>query len=228
MKLPAFIPLLLLAACSPVQSGREGNALYGMAQFAAADSVYAGGMAHLAADSRYLALFLNNRALAHLALQDPQQAVELADSAFQMGQEPKSAARALYHGGIAAFLAQDREGALNRLRDALLLDPTLEPARFNWEVIARSQNLPPPPSENPGSSPDGDGDQQESDADAQPEEGQGEGTPQPGNAQPSQSSQGIPLEQAERLLEALSQQERSVLERALQQPAQPNRSRRDW
>lgn len=223
-----LLPLLVLTACSPVQTGREGNALYGMAQFAAADSVYTGGMVNLAEDSRYLALFLNNRALAQLALEDPQQAVHLADSAFQSSQDPEAAARALYHGGIAAFLAQDREGALSRLRDALLLDPTLEAARFNWELIARNQDGPPPPGEGSGTSPEQEGDEQESEQEGQPESGEGSGTPQPGDAQPSQTPLGMPLEQAERLLEALSQQERSVLERALQQPAQPNRSRRDW
>lgn len=228
MKFTPLLSLLFLTACTTVQEGREGNVLYGMGEFASADSVFAGGMTDLGEDSRYLALFLNNRALAQLALEDSQRALHLADSAFQVVQDPQTAARIRYHGGMAAYLAQDREGALERLRDALLLDPTLEPARINWEIIARSQDAPPPPGEGSGSNPQEEGDEQESDQDAQPESGQGDGTPRPGAEQPAQTPQGIPLEQAERLLEALAEQERSVLERALQQPAQPTRNRRDW
>lgn len=67
---------------------------------------------------------------------------------------PQAAARALNHLGILALAESRPREALSNFREALLYDPAYEPARYNYELLARrlrkdqpppNPNQPPPP-----------------------------------------------------------------------------------
>jgi tetratricopeptide (TPR) repeat protein len=118
--------------------GRSGNALYEQGQYAAAESAYRDGLAALddTTGAVYAALQNNLGAALHRQKQYAE-----ARSAFRRATRAAPArearVRALFNAGTAAAgLGQLRE-ALEDYKEALLLDPTHQQARYNYEYLKR-------------------------------------------------------------------------------------------
>ncbi len=172
--------------------------------------------------------------------------------------EDMDLARTTYNAGNAAFAAQDLEGALAHYRRSLLRNPDNEDARFNYEFVKRQieeQEQQEQQQQNQDQQESGDenseNDQNESRQDENGEEApqneqneqneqqeqSGENEPQPGESpqeqaqepqDPSSGEQPLSQAQAERILQALEQEESNLLRELQRTAGQPHRVEKDW
>lgn len=122
------------------EKGREGNALFEEEQYAAAAAAYEEGLELLSDTSGPVYSGLqNNRAL---ALQRQSRFAE-AQAAFENARRTASTdaerVRVLFNAANLAAKMDNREEALRRFKQVLLLDPEHEAARFNYEFLKRQQ-----------------------------------------------------------------------------------------
>jgi Ca-activated chloride channel homolog len=119
--------------------------------------------------------------------------------------DPDLRYRALYNLGLAALLAAEADTAkrqetlgeaAERLREALLLQPSSARAKWNLELATRQQ--PPPPS---GGGGGGGG---------KPPSGGGPAPPQPEPSRPQPPDQGLSRSQAEQILNSMERRERQT------------------
>ena len=137
--------------------------------------------------------------------------------------------RSLYNAGNNAFATQALDAALEHYRSALLADPQNEDARFNYEYVKRLQQ--------------GQNNEQEQDNEQQQEQGdqsneqQQEQEDQSSEQQQEQEEQGeeqqpqeAPMSraEAERILQALENEERQLLREVQKAEGRPRRVTRDW
>lgn len=138
-----------------------------------------------------------------------QQEYERASEAYRKSlQEARGplARDAAYNFGNARFQAGDYAGAVEGYRGALEIDPSDRDAKRNLEIaLAR---LKPPPPQSGGGKSDPKKDSQES----KQEQARSGSEPQPDDTRKQPGSPSLDREEAERLLEALAQQEREALE----------------
>lgn len=122
------------------------------------------------------------------------------------------------------------EAAVNAYKETLRVQPNDTDAKWNLELALRDQDeLPPMPEEGSG-----EGDPQEGEAGA-PTSGMPNGQPQPGN-QDSRSSNGrnspdhgpLSRDEAERILNAIEQDERALTRNKLRKGQREKRVERDW
>ncbi len=142
--------------------------------------------------------------------------------------DPELRYRALYNLGTGALLAADQDTtkrdellgqAADRLREALLLQPSSARAKWNLELTLRRQ--PPPPSGGGGGGGAGGG--------GPPPPGGGGGAPSPEPSRPEPREQGLSRSQAEQILSSMERRERET--RAEQQARLRGRSGggvKDW
>jgi tetratricopeptide (TPR) repeat protein len=141
--------------------------------------------------------------------------------------DPELRYRALYNLGTGALLAADQDTtkraellgqAAERLREALLLQPSSARAKWNLELTLRRQ--PPPPSGGGGGAGGGGGG-------TPPPSGGGAQSPEPSRPEPR--DQGLSRSQAEQILSSMERRERQT--RAEQQARLRGRSGggiKDW
>lgn len=151
-----LLPVLMSALWTSggASDGRRGNTLYERGAFAKAEAAFQAGIAQTDPrdSTRYAALHHNWAAALY-----QQEAYTQADSIFAVAQEyARSTAervRIRYNRGTNAARTGDTEAALAHYRATLLLDPTHDDARHNYEVLARKQPAPlqqaAPPDVNP-------------------------------------------------------------------------------
>jgi len=132
------------------EAGRRGNAFYEQGQYTSAATAYREGLSGMETDRGATVAGLHNNRGATL---HRQQAHEKARAAFGRAQEAASAdearARAHYNAGTAAAAMGDIDAALRHYRRTLLLAPTHEAARHNYEVLKRRQARTGAPSSSP-------------------------------------------------------------------------------
>lgn len=133
------------------KQGRAGNALYEQKRYVEAESVYREGLAahEDTTGAVYAALQNNLGAALHR-----QERFGEARSAFQRAVRAAPASdarvRALFNAATAAAGAGSLTSALEDYKEALLLDPTHDAARYNYEYLKRqlakrrSGGRPPP------------------------------------------------------------------------------------
>jgi Tfp pilus assembly protein PilF len=120
------------------ERGRAGNTLYEQGQYAAAETEYRDGLSvhEDTTDAVYAALQNNLGATLHR-----QQRFSEARSAFQRAVRTAPTeddrVRALFNAGTAAAGMGKLETALAEYRQVLLMDPTHEEARYNYEYLKR-------------------------------------------------------------------------------------------
>lgn len=118
--------------------GRTGNALYEQGQYAAAAAAYRDGLAATNDTTGAIYATLQNNLGAALHRQKQYAA---ARSAFQRAVRAASTdearVRAFFNAGTAAAGTGRLQSALEDYRQALLLDPTHQQARYNYEYIKR-------------------------------------------------------------------------------------------
>lgn len=240
------------------RDGRRGNDLYGEEAYADAAAAYAGGLAILPDDAapRLRYGLRNNLGAALLKSGNVEAARKTFGQAItEAGEsgEDMDLARTAYNAGNAAFAAQDLEGALAHYRRSLLRNPDNEDARFNYEFVKRQieeQEQQEQQQQNQQESGDenGENDQNESRQDENGEEApqneqneqqeqSGQNEPEPGESpqeqaqepqDPSSGEQPLSQAQAERILQALEQEESNLLRELQRAAAQPHRVEKDW
>lgn len=165
-------------------------------------------------------------------------------------------ARSAYNAGNAAFAAQDLEGALAYYRHSLLRNPDNEDARFNYEFVKRRIEEQEQQEQQNSQQQDQEQDQQDSgnennndqnesqqDENESPQqqneqnEQQGENeqqqneSPQEQEQQPQNRQTGeqqLSQAQAERILQALEQEEGNLLREIQRTESRPHRVEKDW
>lgn len=134
------------------EAGRRGNAFYEQGAYMNAAEAYRSGLAELEATGGVTAAALHNNLGATLHQQEKYEEARAAfGRAAEAADTDETRARAHYNAGTAAAVMGDIEAGLRHYRRTLLLDPTHEAARHNYEVLkrrqARSGAQPPSPPE---------------------------------------------------------------------------------
>ncbi len=152
-------------------------------------------------------------------------AAEVAEAA----QRAEDASWARYNAGNSSFGAQANDTALEFYRQALLSNPQNEDARFNYEYVKRLQ----PPEQEQEQEPQ-DQEQQQDQGEQEQEQQQDQGQEQEQEQQEEEQQQDQPQDapmsraEAERILQALENEEKELM-REMQEPkGRPRRVTKDW
>lgn len=120
------------------EKGRDGNALFERGRYVAAADTYRAGLDAMADTTGAVYVGLqNNLGLALLRQDRPGAARAAFRKARRVATTEAERVRVLFNAATAAAEMRDREVALRQYRRVLLLDPTHEAARFNYEYLKR-------------------------------------------------------------------------------------------
>lgn len=238
------------------KDGRRGNELYEQGSYGPAVEAYRRGLAALDEDASIELRYglQNNLGAALLKSEDAEAAGEVFLRALAAAPTTADFARTAYNAGNAAYAAEELETSLAYYRQSLLREPDNEDAKFNYEFVKRQlqqeqqqqqqdqqQNGDDSQQENQDqnqSQGDQEQDQQPSDReneqqqDSENEQQQGD---QPSEEQPQQSQpqsreagEKMSDEQAQRILQALQNEEEQLLREVQRKDARPRRVEKDW
>ena len=116
--------------------GRTGNTLFEQGQYAAAESAYRDGLAaHDDTTGTVYASLQNNLGAALHRQKEFAEARTAFQRAIRAASTEKVRRRALFNSGTAAAGLGQLRDALSDYKDVLLLDPTHQQARYNYEVL---------------------------------------------------------------------------------------------
>lgn len=247
--LRSLVILALLFGPGPgaKKDGRRGNALMRQDQFAEAADAYRSGLARFesAEPDGVRSGLLRNLAAALFRQDDFEGAQNAADAAYQLAPDAPAASLAAYNGGNAAFKAEELQPALDRFRQALLQDPSNANARFNYEFVKRRLQEQQDQQQNQDQQSDeqqdqenqdqqGDQndeqqnqDQENQDPQNQDQQEQDQQQSQEQDQQPQQQDQ-LSQEEAQRILEALENDEEQLLRQVQKMKTRPRRVEKDW
>ena len=240
------------------KDGRRGNVLYENGQYEnAADAYYAGleGYAENATGATFYGLqnnlgaALNKQGQFHMARGAFAKAMETAPSQMDF-------ARSAYNAGNNEFQAQQLEAALENYKKALLADPTNADAKFNYEFAKRQLEQQQQQQQQQGDNEqdqqdqdqqeqDQNGDQQQQDQEQQDQQEGEQEQQQNGDQQQEQDqqqqeqeqeqqqpqpdeSEQLSRQQAERILQALENEEEELLREVQKVRGHPRRVEKDW
>jgi len=230
------------------KKGRKGNALYAQEQYAEAADEFRLGVSALtdAAPGEVHSRLLNNLGAALYRSGDLEQAGMAFNSAAQMALSPDDLVRASYNAGNAAANNKELEQALVQYRRALLTDPANADAKFNYEFVKRQleeqeQQEQQQDQQNQDQNEENqdqekqDQEQQENDQENQDQQEQDQEQQQnqeQNEEQQQQQEQPDPtklsMEEAERILEALENEEEQLLRQVQKMKTRPRRVEKDW
>jgi tetratricopeptide (TPR) repeat protein len=118
--------------------GRRGNRLYQQEQWSAAEQAYRTALGAVNDSSGAVYAALQHNLGATLYQQDEFRDAQTAFTrAYEAASTDEERTRALYNAGNAAIGAGQLELAMDFFRRTLLIDPTFEEARYNYEVLHR-------------------------------------------------------------------------------------------
>lgn len=144
-RLALLLLLFGLLGDTGAEKGREGNALFEQEQYADAAAAYRAGLAALDDSTGALYTGLQNNLGLALHRRGQYEAARTAlDRARRTASTDAERVRALFNTATVAATMGDRRKALRHYRRVLLLDPTHEAARFNYEYLKRRKGAPPP------------------------------------------------------------------------------------
>jgi tetratricopeptide (TPR) repeat protein len=239
------------------KDGRRGNVLYENGQFEnAADAYYAGLEAYAENETGATFYGLQNNLGAALNKQG-QFDIARGAFAKAMENAPSQAnfARSAYNAGNNEFQAQQLEAALENYKKALLADPTNADAKFNYEFAKRQLEQQQQQEQQQGDSEQDqqeqdqqeqnqDGDQQQQDQEQQEQQEGEQEQEQNGDQQQDQQeqqeqdqqqqqpqpddSEQLSRQQAERILQALENEEEELLREVQKVKGRPRRVEKDW
>ena len=206
-------------AASPRRLNEEGNRAYRNADFDAALRAYTEAQVG-APGSPAIQYNIGN---VFYRQDDYERAAEAYRKALE-GARGGLARDAAYNLGNSRFLAGDFGGAVEAYRGALEIDPRDRDAKRNLE-IALARLKPPPP-------PKGGGSQDKKDDQKKDQQREPSPSPQPRAGQRSEQPQPregeLGREEAERLLDALAQEERQNLDKEKHPARAPAAGGKDW
>lgn len=233
----------------PKKKGREGNVLYTAGELTAAVDAYRAGIAVVQADGpgAVHAGLLNNLGAALYRQGDFSGAATSFTSSTHMSLDESSRVRAFYNAGNAMTKAQELESALEMYRQALLQDPSSEDAKFNYEFVKRQLQEQQQQQQNQDQNQDdqeqqeneGEGDENQEQTDEQNQDQQQQQDPENADQQnqdqqqdQQQQQQQDPTEmspeEAQRILEALENEEEQLLRQVQKMSTRPRRVEKDW
>ncbi len=240
--------LLLLPQAAPVtgdgtKQGRQGNALYNQEQYQGASDAFATGLASyqdVSIDGAYYGLQNNLGAALH-----KQEDFERAQAAFAKALETASTeadfARASYNAGNNAFSSEQAEAALDHYKKALLANPSNLDAKFNYEFVKRKLEEEQQQQQQQGGDDQEQNDEQNQDQQDQQNDQQNQDQNQQNQDQNQQNDQQqdqqqqqpqpdqqLSRQQAERILQALENEEEQLLREVQKMKGRPRRVEKDW
>lgn len=246
-----IIALMLFGPGDGKKSGRAGNAHYEAERYEQAESAYREGIvaARDAGVDPVHAGLLNNLGATLYRRGDFENAAASFAGGVRMSPDVGGLVRGSYNAGNAAFRMEDLESALEFFRTTLLNDPTDQDAKYNYEFVKRrleeqqeqeqnqqqeqqdsedEQQQGPNQTQNPDQEQEerqneqqqqGDEQQQGQDQEQQQDEQQQQ-TP----TNPEQLSEA----EAQRILQALENEEQQLLRQVQKMNARPRRVEKDW
>jgi len=240
---------VLLGPGDGKKKGRKGNAQYVQEQYSEAVASYQDGVRSVqenGAGAVHSGL-LNNLGAALFRSGDAEQAGIAFSSAAAMAMSPEDLVRASYNAGNAAFSAQQLEASLENYRRALLNDPSNADAKFNYEFVKRQldeqqeqeQDSDQNEEEN-DQEQDGEQDQENSDENQDGEDQQEQQDNPDDQTQQEQDQQQeqeqreredptkLSQEEAQRILQALENEEEQLLRQVQKMKTRPRRVEKDW
>ncbi len=233
------------------KKGRQGNVLYGQEQYEDAINAYREGIDAVQDDGpgAVHSGLINNLGAALYRTGDMEQAGIAFSSAGSMALAPEDLVRASYNAGNAAFQAEQLEQALEHYRRALLNDPSNADAKFNYEFAKRrlkeqqqqDQEQQDQQDENQENQENQDQQDQdgEQDQENQQDQEQQQNSEDPGQQQDQQQNQQqkqeqredptqLSEEEAQRILQALENEEEQLLRQVQKMKTRPRRVEKDW
>lgn len=228
------------------KKGRKGNALYAQEQYAEAADQYRLGVSAVseAGPGPVYSGLLNNLGASLYRTGDTEQAGIAFSGAAQMANTPADLVRASYNAGNAAATGKQLEQALAHYRRALLSDPSNADAKFNYEFVKRQldeqqqqdqQQDKQNQDENKENEEQQDGDQkQENDQENQDEQQDQKDSEEQNQEQQEQQQQDqqdptkMSQQEAERILDALQNEEEQLLRQVQKLKSRPRRVEKDW
>ena len=244
--------LLMLGPGDGKKKGRQGNAQYAQEQYADAAATYRDGIKSVQEDGpgAVHSGLLNNLGAALYRGGDAEQAGIAFSSAARMATSPDDLVRASYNAGNAAFDTEQLDQSLEHYRRALLSDPSNSDAKFNYEFVKRKleeqqeqqqdqqQENEDNEEQNQDEQQNQDGEQddqqqdeqqqdqqqQNSDDESQQDQQEQREQDQQEKEDPTQLSE----EEAQRILQALENEEEQLLRQVQKMKTRPRRVEKDW
>ena len=231
------------------RDGRRGNRFYLEEAYEDAAEAYSSGLAVLSetADVRLRYGLNNNLGAALLKSGDVQAASQAFGRALAIAEADADLARTAYNAGNAAFAGDDLRAAVEHYRTSLLRDPDNEDAKFNYELARRKlDEQENQEQQQQGGSQEPQEDEQQQDQQSQGEQGEEGRQDQPQNGDQQQQQDGEPQDQqnseqpqpsdgnelsdaqAERILQALQNDEEQLLRQVQRPTGRPRRVEKDW
>lgn len=237
------------------RDGRRGNELYADEAFDEAAEAFASGLAVLRddAEGRLRYGLHNNLGAALLKSGDGEGAREAFDRALRAAASDADLARTFYNAGNAAMAARDLEAALDHYRHSLLRNPDSEDAKFNYEFARRQLEQQQQEQQEQGDSDESDEEQQQEEPqdsgeqgeegdqepqDQNPQDGSSEQEPRSGEQQGQEepqrqtgaepSTEQVSEAEAERILQALRNEEQQLLRQVQRPTGRPRPVEKDW
>lgn len=247
-----IIALVLFGPGDGKKSGRAGNAHYNAERYEDAESAFREGIVAVrdAGVDPVHAGLLNNLGATLYRRGDFENAAASFAGSVRMSPGDEGLVRGSYNAGNAAFRAEDHESALEYYRSALLSDPTDQDAKFNYEFVKRrleeqqqdqeqqdqqdqqetedEQEQGPNETQNPDQ-------EQEEQQNEQQQQGDQQQQGQDQQQQQDQEQQQTPTNpeelteaEAQRILQALENEEQQLLRQVQKMNARPRRVEKDW
>lgn len=237
------------------KEGRRGNKLYERGQYAEAAGQYRAGLEVAdPADGRAYFGLLHNLGASLYRMEDYENAKKVLDQAMQAAGSEQDFSRAAYNAGNTAVQMQDLQNAVNYYRNALLADPDNEDAKFNYEFAKRRLEEQQQQQQQQGGSSNNDQqnrenqqnqgqnpNEQNNDQNQEDEQQQNEqennqqsgdqnqeeerDAPEP---QANEDREQMSRQEAERILQALQNEEEDLLREAQRLKSPPRRVEKDW
>jgi len=242
-----LISMLLFGPGDGKKKGKQGNALYEKEQYGEAAEAFRLGISAIqeSGPGPVHAGLLNNLGAALYRSGNMEEASKAFASAVQMAASEADVARSSYNAGNAAASNKQLEAALAQFRQSLLADPTNQDAKFNYEFVKRQleqqqqqqQNQQDQNQDQNEENKEENQDQQKSDQeqenqDQQQQQDQEQQQQSEEQEQQQQQEQPDPTklsqEEAQRILEALENEEEQLLRQVQKMKTRPRRVEKDW
>ena len=223
------------------KKGRRANAMYRAEQFAEASILYRDALLDVQTGgpgSTHSGL-LNNLGASLFKQGDYEQAISAFTGAARMASNTGDGVRATYNAGNAAAMQDKLEAALDMYTRTLLADPSNEDAKFNYEFVKRKlkEQQEQEQQQQQGDSQDENQEQQDQNQDQkdqkqnqqeQDRQNQNSEDQPPSDERPQRNPEELTREEAERLLQALENEEIQLLRQIQKMDVRARRVEKDW
>jgi Ca-activated chloride channel homolog len=222
--------------------GRRGNAMYRNGEYTEAANLYRDALVDVQREGpgRVHTGLLNNLGASLFRQGDYEKAASAFSGAVRMASSSDDGVRAMYNAGNAAAMQEELESALDYYTRALLSDPSNQNAKFNYEYVKRQleeqQDQDQQQEDQDENQDQQDQEQNQDQQDQEQNQDQQQQQQQQNQDQQQQEQQEqqpqnpeeLTKEEAERLLQALENEEEQLLREIQKMDVRPRRVEKDW